>query len=1392
MTGRILSSQAKRVLTLGCRSWKAISDALSDTNGVRQSTRAVVDFFEDPFVLDLVLHNRQKAFEKPSAQSKADFETKTAAINLTPTPTDRYDTKQIKDDALWLSSCANVSEVVALRIVAIEFQSRAKSHLLGPLSTQDTLNLQEAVGASNGRTSTLLLPLDINSTEDAEDILTAFETEASRRRRQLNCLVLEKRCFYMTADMMTTLLIHGRLPSAPSTPQIADMRRTACRSFGIASEDEVTKVAALRAPDLTWLEEALQSCRDGVSRIKDQSYVDEELELELFKTDILRIIHGLSMVFQGIDMAKGTFIKADVVSSWFKTMETYGFFDGLQDPAAIPGLVAPLKCLACAISLALLNLPRASAYLSREADLQEGEDCYLHDGDTLAVIHDAVSNAAGATLATGFPVCFTWALILFGMYSSLQERVERRDFQQSQTAQIGFELGGPSQGPGGRRLSAGSVVSMETAPYDHFLSDRIGSDASVIEGLAMSVTANGLLYDVLNSMTAFLGVGPDAFFSGILGSKIRLVFLDFLTGSFGIVGYLSDSVTALLSVLSGGQGYWDIAASATIQPEHDVLAYALNDSAVLENYFYQALNRFPYEYAPFISLCRAMASCVTMSQDANNSDLLIRLLTNTPSITFTLPAGFQEYDLVQEDENTNAFRLIADLPLFAPVQHPKLIGWHGDEAPADDFTIPAGAYGRFAVDQGEVVQIQFVYSALSLLGRLLEGFRAPGSVPNHVGTLDGEMASDTISLLATLIHAETVKSRSFSGTSYSETAVAILQEASRDMSRDKDVIGIVCDILEGYIQQDISKIDDVSISIITSCMQFVHAIIPICPARVWAHMAKSDLLNNESQAGRLSRITGSLDLSPDRLALLLSAMRLCSALVDNAVTIAVQRKVGSKPDNRHKDPESPWSGISEKVLAQVTLSIAQTFVDVFENSATWRFPSDFDRSLLLKDVVPILDNIILYAFRTGSPQSKDSLVSYLRPAAAYVVEAFLSPSAGLRFEPLLATLMVGFYLPSMTIYPYRLEAMSRQLVNVLGFATTLVRVGNLLERPLTIIEGHLFKGTPLLARLCAVSDSFRGRALTLLDVLVRSAGGATGEPPSLLGYLSPQISRSFLQVLSTVDRPFNQVSEVKRIWAFFSAVVRNRQQWMSNCLITGKSPREAAKGGGDKRGKEASESVLTAALERLATIETIPTEEALAILDFVTAVQNHLPRTIFSMLANSAFISGLRRYAHDMKPDSIIEKKHGAVEAALQVRVAAYIAETFAMQLYHLRQMGRAAPFATELIQDLDYYVRYGVEVRGYNRSLHANFAKNFAKQYPCTLDDFRLTGLTPRSLGPDYLYSLSSANMMLGYDPSWSGRKNNGFRHEMEKANTNLSLVDAQKVCDAPPDSQFHLLDDG
>lgn len=1354
------------------RSWNQIASALSDSSPDRINSSAVSDFLRDAHVHEL-LKTPDSLFGPPSSQSKAAFETKTAAINATPTPTDKYDIKIIKEDALWLCKNANVNEVDALRVVVVEHQTQSQSHLTGLLSAQDVANVQEAAGVSSAQASSIFGSIDVSTAPDAETIRSEFEKEESRRQRQIAILLSEQRSFFAAADSFVAFLLH-RAP-AFAGPEATTLRRDIVKAaFGSPDGEGVTIAAfepliAAYIGILPWCLRVYEATGEKM----DEKYFTNELAITALTAGYAGATHALSVVFQILDQSSHMFAPQRIVEQWFHFVGDSLFLSMVNESdETIAELVLPLRSLVCAITLTVLSTDRALSFLEQDVELEEEEDPYLRNPDILMTINNTIFKAADEGIIVATPVMFAWSIILQRMCFGYQERAERRDLAQNQRAQDGFELENvrPS---GARRNSAGSIVSIEKSPYDIFLvNSQLDRDTQGAEMLARFATDKGLVYDVIMDISNCAGSTEQAAFSSTLGSKIRLTLIQLLRTSFGFVGYRAEPVTALLSLLSGQQSYWSLSNKTSVSPEQQVAAVALADPDLLNHYMTESLNRYPYEFLPFASICRGLSTCLCTD---DRSNLLVEFLHKTPTLTFALGDDWNDYELAQEEENSNTMKLVQDLPLFAPTSSST---WKRHSPVEQPFCIPAGTLGRFVTDNGKIAVVDYEHSTIALLGKRLEVNLTPETYHNSLGLLQPEEVAESINLLATVLRTRVLRSEALGPGVATEAGLNILQEASKSLPRTKDIITVISDTLDNYVQADLMSSDGAEISVMSACLKFLHAALPLAPGRVWSYMARCELLYSESRSGRLSALTGALDMLPERFELLQSSINLFDALVNSASGSVVQRKSGTRSAGRQQTDETMWIGTSDKILGRTCLSIAQTSLDIFENSATWRFSPEIHRSVLVRDVVAVMDDLVTSAYSIGSPDTLSGLTSFLSPAAKYIVDSFLSsPSSGsLRFQPLLSSLLVALQIPSTFHYPQRTEIISQRLTKVLNFGTTLLRAADYLNQPSAALQTQLFKVSSLVARLYAARDSFRLPALSLLGVLVESAGKGSNEPPSLLGYLGPQVSRSYINILSTLDKPYDRPSTISGIWKFFSSIMRNRQQWMANCLLTGKTPREALKGDG-KISKVSTDSVLHVALQKLRSISTVPSEETLVILDFFTSAQNYWPWTIFAMQKDNSFLEDLRRYVHDLKSPAVVGKTDPR-EAGFQARIAAYIAETFAMQLYHLRQMGREEIFARDVVNDLDYFLRDGVQISGYNKSLHVNFAKNFKSRYSgCSLDDFKITTLVRRDLGPRYYYALDIADAMLSFDGGWVGPRQNGFRHEMETANLNLSLVDAQIV---------------
>jgi nuclear pore complex protein Nup188 len=326
-------SAARRVdglLTLPTRSWKLVATALAPGSGSLSGSATLAQFLQDDYVRSL-LQNPSAAFPAPDQSSKTDFDTKTAPIHATPDSVGAYDINKIKEDAKWLSQGANISQVAALRIVVLEFQSRPASHLAGPLSTQDAVNLQEAAGINNGSISNLL-PLS-TVTMDADDVWKEFEKDESRRLRIFRAYLSERRYLAMAADLAQAATLVSRAKQITAGPSTAEPLYPV-----LPVEDPAKQAERIIEANLKHLSKTMEHLSEGYEKaITEKELRHESLELDWLTTLVTEIVHSLSLVFQALHQGDDNFFAApETVLEWFSLMEAYMFLDGLGSVSRLP------------------------------------------------------------------------------------------------------------------------------------------------------------------------------------------------------------------------------------------------------------------------------------------------------------------------------------------------------------------------------------------------------------------------------------------------------------------------------------------------------------------------------------------------------------------------------------------------------------------------------------------------------------------------------------------------------------------------------------------------------------------------------------------------------------------------------------------------------------------------------------------------------------------------------------------------------------------------------------------------------------------------------------------------------------------------------------------------
>ncbi|EOD45578.1 putative nucleoporin protein [Neofusicoccum parvum UCRNP2] len=158
------------------------------------------------------------------------------------------------------------------------------------------------------------------------------------------------------------------------------------------------------------------------------------------------------------------------------------------------------------------------------------------------------------------------------------------------------------------------------------------------------------------------------------------------------------------------------------------------------------------------------------------------------------------------------------------------------------------------------------------------------------------------------------------------------------------------------------------------------------------------------------------------------------------------------------------------------------------------------------------------------------------------------------------------------------------------------------------------------------------------------------------------------------------------------------------------------------------------------------------------------------------FLVSIMDFIRALQPVSAGASPETVETQSIKIQMASLVSDIGAMCLHYARQLGDMRP-AQHVIAKLDFLQKHGVDPPGYNQSLHTNLKKNVESKFPgVKLSNFKRSLLTRSEFGRDYFYDLQYASEVLGFDPTWVGlRKDSGFADEFQRANVNLSLVEAQ-----------------
>ncbi|KAL9101832.1 MAG: hypothetical protein Q9163_002957 [Psora crenata] len=1393
-------------------SWEALYVALPRLENAPDDG-SLRRFLADPQTVSLLVRSISP-YSAPSHQSKSSFETKTSAINVTPPSFARYNIKDIQDDTVWLSKEANIDEVSALRIAILEWQTRPAAQLLRR-GTVEPLSSSKATDGIKGDQVPISLLSQRNSLND--------DDKTQRKLRLVGILLSERRFILKCSEyILAHALCTADGEDGRGTPAAEQKNTHWFKAIGLHLLSHWAPEKAVKSKQMQssskFLADAIGGIQSRLEALKCGSgWVGledalEELEISWGVNQIVEIIHILQ-IMQDLLQSCVTLMQAEVVLPWFRLMARYRFFEGFQLPHSglETTLNALLQPLAALVSLTVLNVSSAldlltdSSMGNLSAPSSKEPAPYILNQSAAIEINDLLISVAPVMAAS--PTVLAWSIITQAVREIALASRESREIRQSSRAADKYGTADSSDTDGAerapvrgmsairRRSSTSSDTSQQSTLLEE-INDNLqitAIDGDPITYLAKNAVEAGKVFVVLTAIAADFCM-PFGFEHGCIPDQtMRQCLLHLIRACVGFVDYQPALLMATVAVITGSERYWDQVDRSSDTGSRGPALLLHQDEILRREIFLVALSRFPYESVPLLQLCQALAYQTSTDEDVSGIWLNLQGLD---TFTCMLPLDYQGYKTIREDEEADFIELIEDYSFdfnsiqknskARPDEGPLLLRSSQFQASANaSILLPRGTQGQI-MSNGKplVVAFNYEYSGLSYIGRALQ-FASTGIIGSGPANavVSADVVVEAISFINIMLLSATKKTCTDRDPLLSyENASFILEQASDGVERNHDVISIIFQIFENelYKPRETSE-EPNSLDILIQCLHFAHALLPIMPDRVWPFLGRSGLLGIDEEVGRLSAVISSYELVAGRYEFLLGCVRLYDALIEDVIMHAVSRRRPTKALTRFGPVDIPGSGVSQLTMEKVVASFQRIMMDVFQSMRNWKFANENDRAEICYWLCIIFEKLLDYCFRVNDdPDPSLKLNSVLLPAANMVLDVCSSRSKTEHFmDHILAVCSEGLTV-SVTSLPSRRAAYCiAQCSSVLRFLDTLIQANNYLQRSSPHFEEHLFKAAGLLARLYAAHEAYKLPVINVLDALVRSASSNEEQPPSLLGHVGQEDAHHFLKVLSVLDQPISDNALTISIWRLLSGIVSKRQQWFAHFILTGTTPRDFVKAnqGSASNSTRTTETILNMALESLRDIEKHDQQKALAMLEFVALAADFWPSTLIAIEYHPDFLRSISVYASRIGALANLGQDRPQKKPAdfNGLRMAAHVADILAMYTHRTQQEGNPK-FARMLVPHINHLSKIAILPPSYNTSLHSNLRLNFASKFQgCSLTDFKRTTIMRASLGDSYYYDIELANKMLAFESAWAGKSGLGFSEEVQRANLNLSVVQAQ-----------------
>lgn len=1274
-------------------SWRAAHRALCDEDAVIGSSD-LERFLNHSDTISL-LSNALEPQAPPSAKSGSELDTKTAPINVSQAQTGDYNLTQIKDDAKWLSAELQIEELAALRIAVIEWQERPADQLLNTVGNGAN-TLTDAPDASG-----LLLS---NSVRDVSSSVAAvrrlaldFAKAEVRHQRLLDIHLSEQNHFLrLSADLVSRYAVSK--PDVQGHPTGA-FRNLARRSW---IDEVAAKVAdnmwSSKGPNRSegFISRAIDRLGVSLARTEDSSswpkafaneakapiYVDG-LYVEVVCT--LRLLMAVLYAYDGIPTAA-------IVQSWFALMQKYTYMHGSTRYLANVDITIP-QLLMSIISVDVLKLQLSVGEVVSAAGVDapalKGSH-YINDEECLTKLNINFHRIARLEIALAAPVLLAWSIIM----SVIRDiALVHRDVREARLGKTDEDLDGH-----GRRSSRRVSVDLES-PFEKLYSmlqspelDEHREDPgrrfaiAAVDTLrvfsfitSLSTTINSAYSSTAESGTAFI---------------CKETLLDLTRDGLPFVQYDAEILEAVLSFMT------PVEYSMISIHQVGVLADKfLSDHDQLKPFILeQALRRYPHELTPMLRLCTALSRAESRYRRPQGQPEVAEILQHLQFFTQETPTQFRSYQLENEDENMNEMILTEPLAIFSAQsalgrnrEQRLLISAEGDDANYRvELDVPAGTPGIITREQRPLIlTLNYTHCGLDFLSTLLSTF-LPSSeltLATQMTSLDRSTAADIVALFTALL-ASALKQESGGA-----VAQELLDGLSKALQYSRDVVAVVADIFEMELLAHLDQVaQQGSLELATACAEFLSIIAKFSPERVWSILSTSSLLGVIDGAPSLASVVAGTEVQLGTYRFLGACVGLHSILLDDAIYGLVKRKsqLQKSRSSRFGGDESVADTTPERTMSTVINAFQKILLEAFLTFPEWNFASTQQRFSITTQILGSFTKLLLSTYGVDVAKGPPKRLTCVLAPAAHNLLTVCAPQSG--ESPLIKTCSWTFS-ESLSVVDDNAPIQGRRLLldctnATFGFLAVLIRTvrsgidllaneeqsntnpgpdTSAAKRASNVAEGIL-KSMPVLASLLASEHALKHDLFELLSELVQAVGAVEQDLPSMLAQLNPEAAKSFLQVITQLDRPIRDVKVERRIWDFLSTVMGGKQQWFAIYLLTGKLPKSRSHRREDEGIK--GKSVFSYALDQLAKVSLLPPERALGMLRFVAVSQQTWVWATNELRSHSDFLKNNLAWMETLNVPSRNSSPTESIISANEYQMASYLCDILAINLHASIEIG--------------------------------------------------------------------------------------------------------------------------